>query len=66
MSGMIYKAAAGALLQQMRLNMLTNNLANVTTTGYKADMPVFRLPGSDKYPEGTQSPKGTAAAEHAG
>jgi len=48
MSGMIYKAAAGALLQQMRLDMLTNNLANVNTTGYKADVPVFRIPGSDK------------------
>lgn len=43
MSGTIYQAAAGALLQQMRLDMLSNNLANVNTTGYKADQPVFRM-----------------------
>ncbi|MBT8340793.1 MAG: flagellar basal-body rod protein FlgF [Desulfatitalea sp.] len=43
MSGTIYQAAAGALLQQMRLDMLSNNLANVNTTGYKADQPVFRV-----------------------
>ncbi|RJQ84832.1 MAG: flagellar basal-body rod protein FlgF [Desulfobacteraceae bacterium] len=43
MSGTIYQAAAGALLQQMRLDMLTNNLANINTTGYKADVPVFQI-----------------------
>jgi flagellar basal-body rod protein FlgF len=47
MSGMIYQAAAGALLQQMRLDMLTNNLANINTTGYKADVPAFRIPHPD-------------------
>lgn len=46
MSGTIYQAAAGALIQQVRLDILTNNLANVDTTGYKADIPVFRLPDS--------------------
>lgn len=43
MSGAIYQAAAGALLQQMRMDMLSNNLANVNTTGFKADRPAFRL-----------------------
>lgn len=43
MSGTVYKAAAGALLQQMRLDMLSNNLANVNTAGYKADVPIFRV-----------------------
>jgi flagellar basal-body rod protein FlgG len=43
MSGSIYKAAAGALQQQVRLEMLSNNLANVNTIGYKADLPVFRF-----------------------
>jgi flagellar basal-body rod protein FlgG len=43
MSGTIYKAAAGALLQQMRLDVLSNNLANVNTVGFKADQPEFRL-----------------------
>jgi flagellar basal-body rod protein FlgG len=44
MSGGIYVAASGALLQQMRLDLLTNNLANVNSPGYKADKPIFRLP----------------------
>jgi flagellar basal-body rod protein FlgG len=44
MSGGIYVAASGALLQQMRLDLLTNNLANANSPGYKADKPVFRLP----------------------
>jgi flagellar basal-body rod protein FlgG len=43
MSGSIYKAAAGALQQQVRLEMLSNNLANVNTIGYKADLPLFRF-----------------------
>jgi flagellar basal-body rod protein FlgG len=43
MSGTIYQAAAGALLQQMRLDMLSNNLANVNTSGFKADQPIFRV-----------------------
>lgn len=47
MSGTIYQAAAGALLQQMRLDMLSNNLANVNTSGFKADQPVFRMNPDD-------------------
>jgi flagellar basal-body rod protein FlgF len=43
MSGAIYMAASGALLQQMRMELLSNNLANVNTVGYKADVPVFRV-----------------------
>lgn len=43
MSGAIYQAAAGALLQQMRMNMLSNNLANINTSGFKADRPLFRI-----------------------
>ena len=50
MSGAIYQAAAGALLQQMRLDMLSNNLANVNSSGYKADRPAFRL-NTDVVPE---------------
>ena len=57
MSGAIYQAAAGALLQQMRMDMLSNNLANVNTSGYKADKPVFRMdalapaePGAETVP----------------
>lgn len=43
MSGTIYKAAAGAILQQIRLETYANNLANVNTVGFKADQPVFRF-----------------------
>ena len=43
MSGTVYQAAAGAMLQQMRLDVLSNNLANVNTVGFKADKPVFRV-----------------------
>ena len=43
MSGAIYQAASGALLQQMRLDVLSNNLANINTAGYKADKSAFRL-----------------------
>lgn len=43
MSGSIYKAGAGAILQQVRLDVYSNNLANVNTVGYKADRPSFRL-----------------------
>jgi flagellar basal-body rod protein FlgG len=43
MSGTVYKSAAGALLMQTRLDVLSNNLANVNTIGFKADKPVFRV-----------------------
>jgi flagellar basal-body rod protein FlgF len=43
MSGTIYKAGAGAILQQIRLETYANNLANVNTNGFKADQPVFRF-----------------------
>lgn len=42
MGGSIYKSGAGAILQQMRLDVYSNNLANMNTVGYKADQPVFR------------------------
>ncbi len=43
MSGSIYKAGSAAILQQMRLDVYANNLANVNTAGFKADQPVFRM-----------------------
>jgi flagellar basal-body rod protein FlgF len=36
----IYTGAAGMLVQENRLDALSNNLANVDTTGYKRDMPI--------------------------
>lgn len=44
MSGTIYQAASGALLMQQRLDVLSNNLANVNSVGYKEDRPKFNLP----------------------
>ena len=52
MSGIIYKTGAGAISQMMRLNVCSNNLANMGTVGFKADMPVFRL---DESTDATQS-----------
>ncbi len=43
MSGGIYLAAAGALNQQLRLEMLANNVANINTIGFKAEKSVFRV-----------------------
>ena len=43
MNGGMYLAAAGALVQQMRLELLSNNVANINTIGYKAEKTVFRV-----------------------
>ncbi len=51
MSGIIYNAGAGAILQQMRLDAYANNLANVGTVGYKADQPVFRFDENQPEPD---------------
>ena len=42
MSDAVYTAGTGAMVQQMRLEMLANNLANVNSPGYKADKALFR------------------------
>lgn len=60
MSDTIYTAATGAAAQQMRMDLLANNLANVDTVGFKEDGAVFRafLPGQN----GAASPSGTPLA----
>jgi flagellar basal-body rod protein FlgG len=40
----MYLAAAGALVQQLRLEVLANNVANISTIGYKGDQSVFQIP----------------------
>ncbi|MDY6880757.1 MAG: flagellar basal-body rod protein FlgF [Desulfatiglans sp.] len=47
MSGTIYIAASGALAFQKRLEIISNNLANINTKGFKEDLTLFRsyLPG---------------------
>lgn len=43
----IYVAASGAVVQEMRLEVLSNNLANINTVGFKEDRAVFSsyIPG---------------------
>jgi flagellar basal-body rod protein FlgG len=47
MSEAIYTVGSGSILQQMRLEVLSNNLANVNSSGYKVEKPIFKafLPG---------------------
>ncbi len=39
----LYAAVSGGMAQEQRLAILTNNLANAETVGYKADRPIFRV-----------------------
>ena len=43
MSGSIYMAASGAYYYEHRLDILSNNLANINTTGFKEEKPYFRV-----------------------
>src|SRR5215831_20853755 len=61
----LYSAAAGMESQQLNLDVISNNLANVNTTGFKKDKAEFqdllyqttRAPGADQG-AGTQLPTG--------
>lgn len=44
MSGSIYLATSGAEAQRIRMQILSNNLANINTAGYKEDRAAFRVP----------------------
>lgn len=50
MSGSIYAATSGIEVQRVRMALLTNNLANINTTGYKSDDAVFRIKDSQLEP----------------
>ena len=39
----LYAAVSGSLAHEKRLAILTNNLANANTVGFKADRPVFQI-----------------------
>ena len=41
MSSGLYTAVCGDIMQERRLEILSNNLANVSTSGYKEDKPHF-------------------------
>lgn len=43
MSGAMYLAAAGALVQQLRLQVLADNVANINTIGFKGQKTLFRI-----------------------
>ncbi|MEE4359450.1 MAG: flagellar hook-basal body protein [Desulfococcaceae bacterium] len=43
MSGAIYMGASGAILQQTRLDILSDNLSNINTAGFKKNLAVFRI-----------------------
>ncbi|MDJ0801542.1 MAG: flagellar basal-body rod protein FlgF [Kiloniellales bacterium] len=43
MSGSIYAATSGSEVQRVRMDILTHNLANMNTVGYKTDEAVFRI-----------------------
>jgi flagellar basal-body rod protein FlgG len=51
MSGGMYLAAAGAMVQQMRLEVLANNIANVSTNGYKGEKTMFRINEENLVPQ---------------
>lgn len=44
MSGAIYTLASGAVAQKLRLEALSNNIANAGTVGFKMDKVAFRMP----------------------
>jgi flagellar basal-body rod protein FlgF len=39
----LYAVVAGSLAQERRVEVLANNLANVSTAGFKADVPLFEV-----------------------
>ncbi len=47
MSGSIYAATSGSEVQRLRMDILTHNLANMNTVGYKSDEAVFRIKDED-------------------
>ncbi len=56
MNQALYAAVSGASNSQMRLDILTNNLANVNTVGFKEDKLYFHLPDKeeDRMPQKTE------------
>ncbi len=61
----LYISADGAHTQQMRLEVIANNLANVDTPGFKRELAVFRARYAEAIDEGIMLPD-TGAIEDAG
>ncbi|MDC4226408.1 MAG: flagellar hook-basal body complex protein [Candidatus Manganitrophus sp.] len=64
----IYPVLSGALAQEKRLEVITNNLANVNTAGFKKDHPLFEgiglPPGLNAGPSGSITPSPTFEILH--
>jgi len=58
MNQALYAAVSGAANNQMRLDILTNNLANVNTVGFKEDKLYFHIPEVAEDPNTSQQQKG--------
>jgi flagellar basal-body rod protein FlgG len=58
MSQALFTAVQGARNSQMRLGILTNNLANINTTGFKRDKLYFHLPEAEEKSKGSQEEQG--------
>ncbi len=61
MSGSIYAATSGSEVQRVRMDILTHNLANMNTVGYKTDEAVFRIKDEDLEAGGGQEDKPLSA-----
>lgn len=61
----LYTAVSGSVAQNLRLETVANNLANVNTPGFKRDTQVFReyLTANEKPPGVIQVPKVPASIE---
>jgi flagellar basal-body rod protein FlgF len=61
----LYTAVSGSMAQNLRLETVANNLANVNTPGFKKDTQVFReyLTANEKPPAVIQVPKVPASIE---
>lgn len=61
----IYVALSGSVVQERRLNIISNNLANINSTGYKGDISVFerylKQPDSVNVPSQVSSDVNTQA-----
>jgi flagellar basal-body rod protein FlgF/flagellar basal-body rod protein FlgG len=52
----LYLSAAGADVQRQRLEVLSNNLANVNTAGFKRELAVFQARAAEEIEQGTAHP----------
>ncbi len=61
----VYTALSGAMAQALKLDTISNNIANVNTPGFKRDQQIFReyLTANEKSPEVIQAPKIVASVE---